>query len=898
MARKRFWTSDALWAAGIALLVLAAGASPLLRGLERWAYDVGVRASTREPAPNISIVAIDEHSIRSLGRWPWRREVHAKMFDTLAGAGAKVVASTVLFSEPQEDAGTAPVRALAEAFESSGLAALAETGALAAVVEKLAANAAALPPGAASAGIRQAVAELRALLERTGLSGRLAEQAARFAALARAAAQGGSDDARLAESVARGRNVVLPMFFGLAPGVPLGNPEAPLPEFLKAHALPNVRDPAGLVAEGAGPLRADKITPPIAVLGAAAAGIGHVNVLPDVDGGVRTEPLVVQYYDAYFPSLALAVAARSLNLAPKEIEVRIGEGVRLKNLFVPTDSALQMYPFYYAGRGGAAEFPVHSFFDVLAGKVPAAAFKDRIVLIGPTAEGISPRQVTPLSPATDGVVRLAHTVSSILQQHFFVVPAWALALELGALALAVAYLVFVFPRLGAAAAAAASAGFAALLLALEWGLMVSQAVWVKLMLPVVLLAVGHVALTTKRFLLTEKRKAAAEAVSARTSLELGRAMHQAGQLDLAFEYFQKCPLDDELMAPLYQLALDFERKRQFNKAAAVYRYMAQHDPKYRDIEARQRRSEQLEGTVLLGAPGAHPGGTLVLDLAQKPTLGRYEIEKELGRGAMGMVYLGRDPKINRVVAIKTMALAQEFEADELAEAKARFFREAESAGRLNHPGIVAIYDAGEEHDLAYIAMEFLQGGDLVPYTQRERLLPIPKVLDIVARVADALDYAHRHNVVHRDIKPANVMYDPAADTVKVTDFGIARVADSSRTKTGTLLGTPSYMAPEQLASSKVDGRADLYALGVMLFQLLAGELPFKADSLAALMYKIANEPLPDVRRLRPEVPDCARAILLKATMKDPERRFQTGAEMRDALRRCAALAAGARSDAQ
>src|SRR5208282_3028632 len=150
-----------------------------------------------------------------------------------------------------------------------------------------------------------------------------------------------------------------------------------------------------------------------------------------------------------------------------------------------------------------------------------------------------------------------------------------------------------------------------------------------------------------------------------------------------------------------------------------------------------------------------------MDSAEKPKLmlGRYQVEKELGKGAMGVVYLGKDPKIGRIVAIKTMALTQEFEADELEEVKARFFREAESAGRLNHPNIVTVYDAGEEHDLAYIAMEFLKGRDLVPFTKPDHLLPLPKVLSIVARVADALGYAYTLNVVHRDIKPANIMYD-------------------------------------------------------------------------------------------------------------------------------------------
>jgi serine/threonine-protein kinase len=257
-------------------------------------------------------------------------------------------------------------------------------------------------------------------------------------------------------------------------------------------------------------------------------------------------------------------------------------------------------------------------------------------------------------------------------------------------------------------------------------------------------------------------------------------------------------------------------------------------------------------------------------------LGRYQVEKELGKGAMGVVYLGKDPKIGRVVAIKTMALSEEFEGEELTDARERFFREAETAGRLQHQNIVTIFDAGEEHDLAYIAMEFLKGKDLVDYCKDGQLLPVPKVLSIVIRVAEALAYAHRQNVVHRDIKPANIMYEFDSDTVKVTDFGIARITDSSKTKTGLVLGTPSFMSPEQIAGKKVDGRSDLYSLGVMLFQMLSGVLPFRGDSMAELMYKIANEEAPDVRIIRKDIPERLANIVALALSKRSETRYQDG----------------------
>jgi serine/threonine protein kinase len=369
------------------------------------------------------------------------------------------------------------------------------------------------------------------------------------------------------------------------------------------------------------------------------------------------------------------------------------------------------------------------------------------------------------------------------------------------------------------------------------------------------------------------------------------AFQGQGQLDIAFEKFRKCPLDDSIMDPLYNLALDYERKRQFNKAGSIYQYMADYNPNFRDLQKRISRSQQLEETIMLGSGGTRSnegmGGTMMLEGATKPMLGRYQIEKELGKGAMGMVYLGRDPKINRVVAIKTMSFSQEFDEDELADVKERFFREAETAGRLNHPNIVTIYDAGDEHDLAYIAMEFLKGYDLARHTKKDNLLPLPMLCNLMVQAAEALDYAHSYNVVHRDIKPANIMYDPDADAIKITDFGIARVTDSSKTKTGTVLGTPSYMSPEQLSGKRVDGRSDLFSLGVMLYQLLTGVLPFTGDSMATLMFKIANESHPDVLETKPDLPPYFKPVLDRALNKDADQRYQTGAELAHDLRQCA-----------
>jgi len=268
-------------------------------------------------------------------------------------------------------------------------------------------------------------------------------------------------------------------------------------------------------------------------------------------------------------------------------------------------------------------------------------------------------------------------------------------------------------------------------------------------------------------------------------------------------------------------------------------------------------------------------------------LGRYKVLKEIGRGAMGVVYLGKDPTIQRFVAIKTVRLDTIDDADKLQEVKARFFREAESAGRLSHPNIVTIYDAGEEQDLGYIAMEMLEGTTLKQWSRKPNLLPLDRILPTLATVADALDYAHQHGVVHRDIKPANIMLTKD-HLVKVMDFGIAKMASSSKTQTDMVLGTPTYMSPEQIAGKLVDGRSDIFSLGVVMFELLTGRPPFTADNVSALLFAIAHTPCPALATLRSDLPPVVQQVLDRALQKDAVQRYRRAGEFAHELRSHAA----------
>lgn len=821
-----FWRTDGFAGLVILLAVLVLHlATDLVDTMERRFYDVASTTTSRQPSDRIAVIAIDDQSIANLGRWPWPRDIHAKLIDQLAAAKAKTIAHTAFFFEPQVDPGLTFIRKMKSV--------LGATPDATPVNEQL----------------TQLIAEAEGALD---------------------------TDAILSASLKNSGIVLLPSVYVL--GEQQGKADNALPDFVAKSTLD---DPSGFSVP------ATRGQQPIEAIGKASAGIGHMNQLYDSDGSVRQEPLLVNYYGRAIPSMALLAAATSLNLTPADIRLNVGESVQIGKLKIKTDNAASMFPQFYKGRDGKPAFVVDSFYDVLTGKIPASKYAGKIVIIGATAVGVGTQYPVPGNPALSPAESIAHITSSILSEHFIVQPVWGIWASFGMFLLVAAYIVVALPRLSAGMAAGATLVLFLAMLGVEFGLLSTSATWVKLIFPATALVLGHLALTTKRFLMTEAGKVKADEESAETNRMMGLALQGQGQLDMAFDRFRRVPVNDAVMGNLYNLAMDFERKRQFNKAEAVYQHMAAFDKDYKDLKAKLSRAKNLSETVMLGGGGGHPGGTMLLDggAVEKPMLGRYQVEKELGKGAMGVVYLGKDPKIGRVVAIKTMALSQEFAGDELVDARERFFREAETAGRLQHQNIVTIFDAGEEHDLAYIAMEFLKGKDLADHCKGDNLLPVAIVVSIVARVSEALAYAHKQNVVHRDIKPANIMYERESDTVKVTDFGIARITDSSKTKTGLVLGTPSFMSPEQLAGKKVDGRSDLYSLGVMLFQMLAGVLPFRGDSMSELMYKIANEDAPDIRIIRPELPQALADVVALSLSKRPETRYQTGDQFAADLRK-------------
>jgi CHASE2 domain-containing sensor protein len=603
-----------------------------------------------------------------------------------------------------------------------------------------------------------------------------------------------------------------------------------------------------------------------------------------------SQPLAVRMGEdgPLVPDFAAAVAGQTLKISSAPSTIIEGQGVQLATTILATDASLRFYPHIYR-QGNGTDIPTYSAIDLLEGKIKRQQLHNKTVFIGHT----TPRYTTTLAgPADITLTPLewsATTVDAILRQDYITTPFWSHGLQ-RLLIIAFAFLLLLLPKkLQRLNGLWLSLVLAIVTVNLSLLALITQKLWLPLALPALYLLAAHLLLILHTYVAGRYRTLKEKLSQAYR--ELAKNFQNHGQLDRALEYLYLCQPEMAQQEQLYEVGLELERRRQFSKAASVYDHIAAQKRNFRDIQERLTHLRSMPQT--LAHKSTNPGSTtatIVIDnstLAQ-PVIGRYQIERELGRGAMGTVYLGRDPKIGRTVAIKTLPLTEEFDSKQLEEVRRRFYQEAETAGQLNHPNIVTIYDAGEEHDLAYIAMDYVDGKTLDNYKSPDKLLPIAEVFDIGIKIASALDYAHKKRVVHRDVKPANIIYDSDNGALKVTDFGIAYLTDNSKTRSGTVMGSPNYMSPEQISGRKVDARSDIFSLGVTLYELFTGELPFAGDTMATLLYCIANDKHKSVRRIRPELPPCLVKIINKALAKKVTDRYASAAEMEQALSRCKA----------
>ena len=822
---KPVWKADWMIGLLITLLFLLLSETSQMRSLDWYAYDLGMRFSSDKTASeDIVVIGIDDKSIRALGAWPWPRDIIAKGARELAKSRPRVIGFTMPFDVEQN----------ADVLESVG-------------------------------NLRDLLKSQKALNNRVRRA--LATTEARL-----------NTDQRLATILHDAGRIVLAMPY-VQSSEALTQEINEFPDYLRKFTLKNI--PATNLPN------ASSVFPPIELLSDQVGGIGVINAHVNTTLHAHHEPLILQYGDVLLPSFALMMAARNLGLSAGQISAESNQTLKLGSRILNTDKNFFSYPRYYKGDDNQAAFKYFSFIDLFNGEIPSSEIRRKTIIMGLTSTQHAAMQMTAIGEPMTPTMLAAHSISSLLNEETFRIPNWTPLAQKATIIFIGLYLMLVLGRLRKTTGVFVSVFLLLIIVNTHFILMSTEAIWLPLMAAVMTLIIGHFILGSRMVIashVSDLHRALSD-----TNRQIGQSYQSQGQLDQAFEKFRQCEIDDAVLGQLYNLGLDYERKRQFNKAESVFKFIQGNKANYSDVADRIKQNQNATDAVVLGgSPAANGNITLVSENGgiQKPMLGRYLIDKEIGRGAMGMVYLGHDDRIGRTVAIKTMVMREEIEVDKRDEVKKRFFREAEAAGRLDHPNIVTVYDVGDEQDLAYIAMDYLKGKDLNNYCRVKKLLPPAEVFEIIMSIAEALDYAHEQHVVHRDIKPANIIYNKAKKIAKITDFGVACLTDASKTKTGTVLGSPYYMSPEQLAGQKVDGRSDIYSLGVTLYQMLTGELPFTSDSMANLMFKIANEKHPDIRRFRPDLPSCVSNIINRALHKVIDKRFQSGKQMATSMKRC------------
>lgn len=811
------------------------GFKPLL-SLEHKAYDLMATLKHRAAGIPVIIVAIDDKSLKSIGDWPWPRSYIADIINTLSKSGARIQGVSILYRGRELNDGLVEIQNFREQLHQKPLI-----------------------------GKKQTLNKIDRLLAQTQT--RL------------------NHDTRLISAVRKARNVVLPLRFSLAEAD--GQMPSDLSDWLKLNSIeigePSTaqNQPTQAAAFLSGrhlgkPITALQIQQPYAELSRKSGALGHTNLIADQDMITRSIPLFVRFQNREFLSIALQIAIKYFGATIKNIRP-VSSGLHLNHIHIPTVGHHQMLIDF---NGREINIEKFSAVDVLEGKIPEKSFRHKIVLLGITAEEFTPTYKTPGQGRASGIEIVANAVENIINRKHISRPAWSPALEILVILYFGFFLLFVIPKIQPRIGMLIFIIFLATWIGVALGLFITQGYWLRIITPTLFAVIGLALVERKR--ISDKKKD--ESVELNKSL--GLSLQGQGLLDMAFERFMKCPIEDKsVQALLYHLGLDFERKRMLNKALAVYNHILKAGA-FKDIKRRIKNLEKIEHTLVLsGGQKKKETALFLADSTTKPTLGRYEIIKELGHGAMGTVYLGKDPSINREVAVKTLSYA-DVEPPQLNEVKDQFFREAEAAGKLSHPNIVTIYDVGEDDDMAYIAMELLQGENLAEFCSKGNLLPPHRVLSVGVAVAEALDYAHQQGVVHRDIKPANIIL-LENDQIKVADFGIARVMTSStKTQTGVIFGTPNYMSPEQVAGKKVDGRSDLFSLGVVLYEMFSGEKPFKGENINSLMYAITHNaymPLPEVA---PETPACCVKIINKLLRKGVSQRYKSAKQLIKQIKSC------------
>lgn len=631
----------------------------------------------------------------------------------------------------------------------------------------------------------------------------------------------------LSGAIRKAGNVILPLYFNFAEGLT----PTRYPDILLSSALKNIQDREELSYDL--PYKAKEVYYPGQTLAEAACALGYVNQVRDLDKKVRHESMIVAYDDNYYPSVCLQIARRYLNLKMEDLKVEPGGKIYLKDTFIPTDNKWRFLINYDGPKGSFKYYPASSLLD---GSFSPDLFFRKIVLVGLTDISISQLN-TPVSSRFPSIEKTACVVENIIHKNFLKISGFLSILDFLVLILIGSFCAFVLPNVNLVQRLVILFVFLFVILNLSFILFSSFHIITKPFYPLLELLL---------FLLVSPG-----IKPQKTSAPKMREEEETREPEVIKERF--IPTEPE---PEKTMQLDMPGQAKEKTPTPI----SFAPPKPLD----ETSSPQVEKS------------TSPISISQ---FGRYQVQEIIGRGAMGTVYKGVDPAINRLVALKTIRLDTLASPDEMAELVDRLVKEAQAAGRLSHPNIVTIYDVGQEGDLYYIAMEYLQGYTLDKMIQKKSDLNYKIVAKIMIQTCLALSYAHENGIIHRDIKPANIMILDNFD-IKVMDFGIARLGGSANmTQTGMAMGTPSYIAPEILQGKTADKRSDIFSLGVVLYEILTGQKPFKGETISALIYSILNNQPLMPSALNEKTPTLFDRIVSKALEKVPEERYQNASEM-------------------
>ena len=832
----------------VALFIYLDGGEPLQRA-ENFAYDFVLGKEHKFADERIVVVAIDDQSLDGMGSWPWSRDRFADLIVTLSQGGARLIVNTIPISNSSS---------MPKSVALDRVYGYLEDAASAEQIEVI--------PQQDSDSVPEVTNHLAKLRE-----------------LFTSSLEGPDDDDKLAMAYQQAGNVLQVMSLTVADSYMVGS-EAPLPSYLvngSDHdllALTRLFNPPDQIAA---------VEPVINTLGRAADAVGYfINDLDFVDTA-RKSRVVLEYAGVAIPSMALAVAAKSQGRRLAEIKY-LGDSLHVGELLVPITRNFAIYHHFYDRQPVVGIFPTVSIADILNGSVDKERFADKIVLIGKTAPSLVSMVATANGVTVAPVELLGQRIAAMLNSHYYLVPGWAKIFKI-TLYLAIGiYLLLILPLMGLWSVILFVGVVSGIMLTAHYQLLLGYGLWLQFVGPILLLLFGSSLLFTLKTEYREpKHLQASRDEREEANRMLGLAFQGQGQLELAFTKFKNCHMDPMIMAMLYDLVTDFEQSRKFVGAGEVLTYMIAVDPDFRDV------SERLEKNVKAQASSGQSTEKAAIPEKNLTSIDQYNLDEELGHGPLGPVLLGHNPNDNGLVAVKVIPLLEIMESDKIEESVQCFVEVLKLNKKLEHPNIVKIFRGGESFGRAFLAMEYVPGHNLASHAHKENSLPISLVIQLVAKIAMALDFAHQNRVIHGDLKLTNMLFEPESRTVKVASFAMYRLIEMKGGRAVSIRSRQQsvsyHLPPECAAGKQPDARSDIFSLGVAFYRLLTGEVPFdveKQDGAVNLSQNLVYKPPKPVSAQNSNVAGCLDEIIGKALQIDPAKRFQRGAHMARALVNC------------